>query len=117
WNNQWGGYPPNTFFKAIDPVLDGLVDTFDPQAYTCDQPIGSLTKNWAEKLGLHKEVVVAVGNLDCHAGAIGAGVKAKSMVEIMGTSTVAITVAPKAKAAQEVSGVPQQAEDMILPGF
>lgn len=117
WNRKWGGYPPNNFFKAVDPVLDGLVDTFDPQAYTCDQLVGSLTKKWSEKLGLDSDVLVSVGNLDCHAGAIGAGVKAHSMVEIMGTSTVAITIAPSTKNEKEVVGVPQQAEDMILPRF
>src|SRR5699024_1019164 len=94
WNRAWGGYPPNDFFKDLDVVLDGLVETFDPKAYTCDQPAGHLSDKWAERFGLSKEVVVAVGNLDCHAGAIGAGVKTHTMVEIIGTSTVAITVGP-----------------------
>src|SRR5690606_20622730 len=51
WNKSWGGYPPNDYFKALDPVLDGLVNTFDPKAYTLDQPVGTLTAEWAEKLG------------------------------------------------------------------
>lgn len=117
WNEAWGGYPPNEYFKALHPALDGLVDTFDKRAYTCDLPAGTLTPTWAKRLGLHENVVVAVGNLDCHAGAIGAGVKEKSMVEIIGTSTVAITVAPNPDNRGEVPGVPQQAKDMILPGM
>jgi len=117
WNKEWGGYPPNDFFKALDPVLDGVVDTFDKQAYTCDQAVGNLTAEWAERLNLSTDVLVAVGNLDCHAGAIGAGVRDRAIVEIVGTSTCAITVSPNREGGKPVSGIPQQAEDMILPGL
>ncbi|MGM5631845.1 ribulokinase [Apibacter raozihei] len=117
WNKEWGGYPPNEFFKAMDPALDGLVDTFHKEAYTCDQPAGTITEEWADKLGLPKSVLIAVGNLDCHAGAIGAGVKDKAMVEIVGTSTCAITVGPKSSGNKLVPGIPQQADDIILPGM
>lgn len=117
WNRDWGGYPSNEYFKALHPSLDGLVNTFDPMAYTCNQAAGTLTEEWAQRLGLEDHVLVAVGNLDCHAGAIGAGVKAKSMVEIIGTSTCAITVAEKTPGGGTVPGVPQQADDMILPGM
>ncbi len=117
WNKNWGGYPPNAFFKALHPALDGLVKTFDPKAYTCDQRAGALSVKWAERLGLMEGVAVSVGALDCHAGAIGAGVKDKAMVEIIGTSTCAITVTPRTDPVRTVPGVPQQAEDMILPGM
>lgn len=117
WNKEWGGYPPNEYFKAMDPALDGVVNTFDKQAYTCDQAIGTLTREWAERLNLSTDVKVAVGNLDCHAGAIGAGVKDKSIVEIVGTSTCAITVSPATQNGKPVPGIPQQAADMILPGL
>lgn len=117
WNRAWGGYPPNDYFKALDPALDGLINSFDPQAYTCDKPVGKLTHEWAVRLGLSTDVVVAVGNLDCHAGAIGAGVKDKAIVEIIGTSTCAITVAPITADGGRVQGMPQQAEDMIMPGM
>ncbi|MDR1876714.1 MAG: ribulokinase, partial [Flavobacteriaceae bacterium] len=117
WNKEWGGYPPNEFFKALDPVLDGLVDTFNENPYTCDQAAGTITKEWAIRLGLPKDVLIAVGNLDCHAGAIGAGVRDKAMVEIVGTSTCAITVGPKSSGNKLVPGIPQQADDIILPGM
>jgi L-ribulokinase len=116
WNTRWGGYPPNTYFKALDPVLDGLIDTFDARAYPCHEAAGTLSAKWADLFGLSEEVVVATGSLDCHAGAVGAGVRAKSMVEIIGTSTCAITVSPGDGEIREVPGVPQQAMDMILPG-
>ncbi len=117
WNKVWGGYPPNAYFKALDPVLDGLIDTFDPKVYTSDRSVGPLTPQWAERLGLHEGVIVSIGNVDCYAGAIGAGVRDKSIVEIIGTSTCAITVAPKTNRIKEIPGVPNQAEDMIIPGM
>lgn len=116
WNKAWGGYPPNAYFKDLDVVLDGLVETFDPMAYTCDQAAGKLAGEWARYFGLSEEVIVTVGNLDCHAGAIGAGVKKGTMVEIIGTSTVAITVGPFKKEGVTIPGVPQQALNMIIPG-
>jgi L-ribulokinase len=117
WNPRWGGYPPNTYFKALDPALDGLIDTFDARAYPCNEAAGTLSAKWADLFGLSEEVVVATGSLDCHAGAVGAGVRAKSMVEIIGTSTCAITVSAGDGEIREVPGVPQQAPDMILPGM
>ncbi|HMR18531.1 MAG TPA: ribulokinase [Sphingobacterium sp.] len=117
WNKTWGGYPPNTYYKALDPALDGLIDTFGPEPYTLDRPAGTLAPEWAAKLGLSEKVIVAAGNVDCYAGAIGAGVRDKAMVEIIGTSTCAITVAPKTNHDGEVPGVPQQANDMIIPGM
>ena len=117
WSKAWGGYPPNDFFKAMDPALDGLIHSFDPQAYTCDQAAGTLSDKWADRLGLSEDVVVGVGSLDCHAGAVGAGVRPKSMVEIIGTSTCAITVSIEEESGGRVPGVPQQADHMILPGM
>lgn len=117
WNKDWGGYPPNEYFKALDPALDGIINTFNSEAYSCDQPVGTLNSKWARRFGLSEHVTVSVGGLDCHIGAIGAGVKAGAMVEIIGTSTCAITVAPKTEKASEISGVPQQADGMILPGM
>ncbi|TYR32132.1 ribulokinase [Sphingobacterium phlebotomi] len=113
WNKAWGGYPPDTYFKALDPALGGLIDTFRPEPYTLDQPVGTLTRVWAERLNLNDKVIVTVGNLDCYAGAIGAGVRDRAIVEIIGTSTCAITVSSN----KEVPGVPQQAYDMIIPGM
>ncbi len=116
WNRAWGGYPPDDFFKELDPALAGVIDTFDPKAYRCGQSVGHLAQKWATRLGLRQDVVVSTGNLDCHAGAIGAGVREQAMVEIIGTSTVAITVGPFKEEGATIPGVPQQALSMILPG-
>lgn len=116
WNKEWGGYPPNEFFKALDPVLDGIVDTFSKEVYTCDKPFGTLTCEWAERLGLNENTIVAIGNVDAHAGGIGAGVKNKSIVQIIGTSTCDIIVGPKSNN-KLIPGISGQADDSVIPGM
>lgn len=116
WNKEWGGYPPNEFFKALDPVLDGIVDTFSKDVYTCDKPIGTLDCEWAERLGLNENTIVTVGNVDAHAGGIGAGVKNKSIVQIIGTSTCNIIVGSKENN-KAIPGISGQADDSVIPGM
>ncbi|TWP29957.1 ribulokinase [Apibacter muscae] len=117
WNKEWGGYPPNEYFKALDPVLDGLVNTFSKEVYTCVEPIGHLTEEWAKRLGLTTNVIVAAGNIDAHAGGIGAGVKNKAIVQIIGTSTCDIIVGPKSNGDRLIPGISGQADDSIIPGM
>lgn len=116
WNKEWGGYPPNDFFKALDPVLDGLVDTFSKEVYTCDKSAGTLSSEWAERLGLNTNTIVAIGNVDAHAGGIGAGVRNKAIVQIIGTSTCDIIVGPKSNT-KLIPGISGQADDSVIPGM
>ncbi|MDR0349323.1 MAG: ribulokinase [Tannerella sp.] len=116
WNKEWGGYPPNEFFKALDPVLDGIVDTFSKDVYTCNKPVGTLNCEWATRLGLNKDTIVTVGNVDAHAGGIGAGVKNKAVVQIIGTSTCNIIVGPKDNN-NLIAGISGQADDSVIPGM
>lgn len=117
WNKEWGGYPPNEFFKSLDPALDGIIDTFSKDVYTCVETIGTLTEEWAERLGLTTHVKVTAGNIDAHAGGIGAGVKNKAIVQIIGTSTCDIIVGPKKSDNQLIPGISGQADDSVIPGM
>lgn len=117
WNKEWDGYPPNDFFKALDPSLDGMVDTFSKEVYTCVESIGNLTEEWAKRLGLTTQVKVAAGNIDAHAGGIGAGVKNKAIVQIIGTSTCDIIVGPKSNGNKLIPGISGQADDSVIPGM
>lgn len=115
WNKEWGGYPPNDYFKSIDPVLDGVVDTFSKDVYLCVSSIGNLTQEWADRLNLTTDVIVAAGHMDATAGAIGAGVKDKVMVEIVGTSTCAVLAGKKHN--RSIPGITGQADDAVIPGL
>ncbi|WP_128331290.1 ribulokinase [Apibacter sp. HY039] len=115
WNKEWGGYPPNEYFKSIDPVLDGIVDTFSKEVYLCVSPIGTLSEEWASRLNLNTDVIVAAGHMDATAGAIGAGVREKVMVEIVGTSTCAVLAGKKHN--RSIPGITGQADDAVIPGL
>ncbi|MBU2984830.1 ribulokinase [Saccharophagus degradans] len=118
WHESWGGFPPNSFFKALDPVLDGLRDTLPAQTYTSDQSVGALTAEWATKLGLPAGIAVGFGAFDCHMGAVAARVKPGVLTKIMGTSTCDITVATYQEMADTCArGICGQVDGSVLPGM
>lgn len=118
WHESWGGFPPNSFFKALDPVLDGLRDTLPAQTYTSDQSVGALTAEWAAKLGLPAGIAVGFGAFDCHMGAVAARVKPGVLTKIMGTSTCDITVATYQEMADTCArGICGQVDGSVLPGM
>lgn len=44
---------------------------------------GSLSDEWAKRLGLAKEVIVGVGAFDAHLGAVGGEIKPYQLVKVM----------------------------------
>ena len=75
WAEAWGGFPPEAFFEALDPALLPIVRNISKTNRTCDHAAGTITPAWAQTLGLPEGVVVGVGNIDAHAGAVGAGIR------------------------------------------
>ena len=118
WHNDFGGLPPNGFFIALDPLLDGLVERMYQKTYTSDVPAGHLSAEWAEKLGLSTEVVVSVGAFDAHMGAVGGQIEPYYLSKVMGTSTCDILVAPMDGGEEKlVSGICGQADGSVIPGM
>lgn len=118
WHESWEGYPPNTFFTAIDPLLDGLRDRLPKDTFTSDQICGYLTETWAQKLGLKAGTPVGFSAFDCHMGAVAAQVEPGVLTKIMGTSTCDITVASyEAIGDKCVRGICGQVDGSVLPGF
>jgi len=88
------------------------------RTHTSDTPVGTLTKEWSERLGLPHGVVVSAGILDAHAGAIGAGIRPNSMVKIIGTSTCDIVVTPKQDIGDKlIPGISGQVDGSVIPGL
>ena len=52
WNRALGGLPPEEFLVKVDPLLAGVREKLDGEYATSDQIAGTLSKHWAEKLGL-----------------------------------------------------------------
>ena len=116
WAEEWGGYPSQDFFNKLDPLLNGFADHLSDKTYTSDISAGKLTNEWAERLGLTTEVDVCVGIIDAHAGAVGADIKANTMVKIIGTSTCDIIVTPKADLIDTlIPGISGQVDGSVIP--
>lgn len=118
WAEAFNGYPPNDFFTSLDPLLDGYTDTLGKDAYTSDKVAGHLSEEWAQKLGLSTNVVVAVGAFDAHMGAVGGQIEAYHLSKVMGTSTCDILVAPAIDLGNKtVKGICGQVNGSVIPGM
>lgn len=118
WHESWGGLPDDKFLEKLDPYLVAVKKNLYKDTYTSDQVAGTLSKEWASKLGLTEKTVVAVGTFDAHAGAVGAEVEEFTMVRVMGTSTCDIIVASKeAVGTETVKGICGQVDGSVIPGM
>ncbi len=115
WHESFGGLPPNEFFVALDPVLDGLTDRLFQETYTSNISAGKLSEEWANKLGLPTSVEVAVGAFDCHMGAVGVNIEPYYLTKVMGTSTCDILVTPKGEKEHLVKGICGQVDGSVVP--
>lgn len=117
WHESFGGLPPNEFFVALDPVLDGLTDRLFKDTYTSDVSVGTLSEEWAIRLGLPSNVEVAVGAFDCHMGAVGVNIEPYHLTKVMGTSTCDIVVTPMQDEEHLVKGICGQVDGSVIPGM
>ena len=115
WHQDWGGLPPEEFFTALDPLLKGRRDRLYTETYTPDIPTGTLCPEWAEKLGLPTDVVIASGLFDAHSGAVGAGVQPGVLIKVIGTSTCDIMAAPAVDHC--IRGICGQVDGSVVPGL
>ena len=118
WAAEFDGLPPNSFFSSIDPLLDGMTDRLFTETYTSDQSAGTLSAEWAERLGLSTDVVVGVGAFDCHMGAVGGEIEPYYVSKVIGTSTCDVLVAPKEEVQNTlVKGICGQVDGSVIPGM
>jgi L-ribulokinase len=105
WNAALGGFPPEDFLVAVDPLLAGMREKLAGRYETSDKIAGHLTAEWAEKLGLRAGIPIPVGAFDAHWDAIGAGAKLGDVVNVVGTSTCIMALSEKAQLVPGVCGV------------
>ncbi|NHE58132.1 ribulokinase [Cyclobacterium plantarum] len=117
WHESWGGLPDARFLEKLDPRLATLKSQLYKDTFTSDIPAGSLSREWADKLGLVPGMTVAVGTFDAHAGAVGGEVSDGTLVKVMGTSTCDIMVSSYASLKDKtVRGICGQVDGSVLPG-
>ena len=118
WHKKWGGLPSEEFLTALDPLLSGFRARLFEETETADKPVGRLTPEWAERLGLTTGVVVAGGAFDCHMGAVGAGVTPHTLVRVIGTSTCDVMVADYEELGDKlIRGICGQVDGSVIPGM
>lgn len=118
WHKDFNGLPEETFLVKLDPVLKGLRERLFSETFTCDVAVGTLSEEWAKKLGLSTSVKVGAGAFDAHLGAVGGEVKPYQLVKVMGTSTCDMLVAPiDRKGEKLVAGICGQVDGSITPGM
>jgi L-ribulokinase len=118
WHEAFDGLPSEEFLTALDPLLAGLRERLYKETFTCDVAAGTISEEWAKKLGLSENVVVGVGAFDAHLGAVGAEIEPYYLSKVMGTSTCDMLIAPMEEAGDKlVNGICGQVDGSIVPGM
>lgn len=118
WHEDFQGLPAQDFLTALDPRLSGIRERLYTETYTSDEVAGTISAEWADRLGLPKDVTVGVGALDAHFGAVGAAIQPFTLVKVMGTSTCdMLTVPAEGFGGKLIKGICGQVEGSILPGM
>ena len=110
------GFPPDEFFKALDPRMEHFVDEKMSREITpLGGRAGELTAEAAGWTGLLPGTAVAIANVDAHVSVPASTVvEPGRMVIIMGTSNCHMVLGEKE---QVVPGICGYVEDGIVPGF
>ena len=118
WHPKWGGLPSEEFLTTLSPLLAGFRNRLFTETETADKLVGTLSAEWAERLGLRTDVVVAGGAFDCHMGAVGAGVTPHTFVRVIGTSTCDVMVASYEEVGDKlIHGICGQVDGSVIPGM
>ena len=115
WSKR-DGFPPNAFFKALDPRMEHIIDEkMSRTLCPLGAQAGSLTEEAARWSGLKQGTPVAVANVDAHVVVPAATVfEPGRMVIIMGTSNCHMLLGTQERDVPGICGVVQ---DGIIPGF
>lgn len=113
---SWGGYPDAEFLSVLDPRLLAVRESLPGVAFNVSRAVGTLTDEWARRLGLPSGIPVAVGAIDAHLGGVGSGIEPGVLVKIIGTSTCDMMVAPLEHRLPDIPGLCGIVPESILPG-
>lgn len=115
WDEETG-YPPNDFFRRLNPLLDHFASAkLAGEICPVGSRIGGLTEDWARRLGLPPDTAVGAGIIDAHAGLPGSGIfRPGQMMLMIGTSTVQAALSERPYAG---NGILCGARGGVLPGY
>jgi L-ribulokinase len=113
------GFPPEAFFKALDPRLENIVDEkMKRNILPLGARAGSVTEQAALWTGLKVGTAVAVANVDAHVAVPAATVtESGRMVMIMGTSICHMVIGESEEIVPGMCGVVMDGIIPDKPGF
>ncbi|MGH9406144.1 MAG: ribulokinase [Terriglobia bacterium] len=114
WNPKWGGLPSEEFLASVDPLLIGVREKLGGRYETSDHVAGSLSAEWARRLGLRAGIPIPVGAFDAHWDAVGANIRLGDVVNVIGTSTCIIGLSERPALVPGVCGV---VPGSVLPAY
>lgn len=118
WAEAFGGLPSDDFFANLDPLLKGFTQKLFTKTYTSAEAAGTISAEWAQRLGLPADVVIGVGAFDAHMGAVGGQIEPYHLSKVMGTSTCDMLVAPSGEVGDLlVRGICGQVPGSVIPGM
>ncbi len=111
------GMVPEDVLAQLHPHLATVARGYRLPPVPAGIALGRLCPEWARRLRLSPDTVIATGSLDAHAGAVGAGIVPGTLVKVIGTSAVDLFLtsydAVDDRDTRSVCGI---AEDSIVPG-
>ncbi len=116
WAEEHGGLPSAEFLCSLDPTFYHLVNKMYRETFTSDEVFGSISPYFVNKFGFSEDTLIAVGGIDAHHGAVGAGIKPATFVKIIGTSTCDMYTLPKQADIPFIQGICGQVDGSIVPG-
>jgi len=118
WHEDFNGLPDEKFLVMLDPILAGLRERLFTNTFTCDVSAGTMSEEWARRLGMPAGVKVGTGAFDAHLGAIGGEISPYQLIKVMGTSTCDMIVSPMDDVGDKlVAGICGQVDGSIIPGM
>lgn len=118
WNSDQDPKNILGIMQAIEPKLKKFEEPLFLNVFPATSVAGQITTEWARKLGLPLKILIGIGTIDAHAGAVGGEIKKGKLIKVMGTSTCDMMVAPKDELLHySIKGISGQAEDSIIPGM
>ena len=118
WHSEFGGLPSEERLGRLDPYLCDVAERYKMSPVPAGTCIGTISKEWAGRLGVNPEAKIGAGSFDAHAGGVGAGVGLHTLVQVVGTSTVEMLVdKPEVLRGKNLKEYCGQAEDSIVPGY
>jgi L-ribulokinase len=113
------GFPPDAFFKALDPRMEHIVDEkMSRTLIPLGARAGGLSAQAARWTGLREGTAVAAANVDAHVTLpVTGSVETGMLVMIMGTSTCDILVGEPQQSLPDVPGMCGVVDGGVVPNM